>query len=174
MAQTSLKIDGSADLNRVLRKLGADAERYVSDAINATGVELRGDIVKRYQKGPTTGTTYFRVPGEKYMTIRAGSQDGPPVAFIPRGGKQNLSMKHTASAPGESPATDTGRLASSVVFSRAGRLSAEVETKVAYGPMLEFGTQKIAMRPAWRPAVEAIQPKFQKRLEAALRKAMKT
>ncbi len=143
----SMKIEGTAELNRAMQKLSADAERYVSDAVNATGIELRGDIVKRYQRSAATGRVYQ---------------------------KSNPKRTHQASAPGEAPATDTGRLASSVVFSRAGRLAAEVETKVAYGAMLEFGTQNIAMRPAWRPAVEAMQPKFQKRLEAALRKAMKT
>ncbi len=142
-----MKIEGTAELNRAMQKLSADAERYVSDAVNATGVELRGDIVKRYQRSAATGRVYQ---------------------------KSNPKRTHQASAPGEAPATDTGRLASSVVFSRAGRLAAEVETKVAYGAMLEFGTQNIAMRPAWRPAVEAMQPKFQKRLEAALRKAMGT
>ncbi len=142
-----MKIEGTADLNRAMQKLSADAERHVSDAVNATGVELRGDIVKRYQRSAATGRVYQ---------------------------KSNPKRTHQASAPGEAPATDTGRLASSVVFSRAGRLAAEVETEVAYGAMLEFGTQNIAMRPAWRPAVEAMQPKFQKRLEAALRKAMKT
>ncbi len=143
----SMKIEGTAELNKAMQKLSVDAERYVSDAVKATGLELRGDIVKRYQRSAATGRVYQ---------------------------KSNPNRTHQASAPGEAPATDTGRLASSVVFSRAGRLSAEVETKVAYGPMLEFGTQKIAMRPAWRPAIEAMQPKFQKRLEAALRKAMKT
>ncbi len=156
---TSMKIEGTADLNRAMQKISADAERYVSDAVNATGIELRGDIVKRYK---TKGTG--RIYTHYFFTDGSGR--------LRKGRKRN--KPHQASAPGEAPAIDGGRLASSVVFSRAGRLSAEVETKVSYGPMLEFGTQKIAMRPAWRPAVEAMQPKFQKRLEAALRKAMKT
>jgi len=141
----TLRIEGEAELNRALAKLGEDAERHIADAVNATGLELRGDIVKRYQRGPATGIVYQ---------------------------KSNPTRTHQASAPGEAPATDTGRLASGVVFSRIGRLAAEVESKVAYGAMLEFGTQNIAMRPAWRPAVEAMQPKYQKRLERALKKAM--
>ncbi|PIY28400.1 MAG: hypothetical protein COZ09_10145 [Comamonadaceae bacterium CG_4_10_14_3_um_filter_60_42] len=140
------RIEGTEELNRALGKLSKDAEKYVSDAVNATGLELRGDIVKRYQRGSKTGIIYAKV---------------------------NPTRTHQASAPGEAPATDTGRLVSATVFSRIGRLAAEVENKVLYGAMLEWGTRNIAPRPAWRPAAEEIRPKFIKRLENALKRAMR-
>ena len=118
----------------------------MGDAVNATGLELRGDIVKAYQRGPASGVTY-----EKYNPRRT----------------------HTASAPGQAPATDTGRLASSVDFKREGPMSATVGSAVVYAAMLEFGTSRIAPRPAWVPATEAMRPKFRKRLEAALERAAK-
>ena len=140
---TAIKLEGEAQLMAALRKLGTDAEAEARKAVEATALEVRGDIVKRYQRGPKTGKQYTRG-----------------------------NVTHQASAPGEAPATDTGRLASATEYSMTGKLSAEVSNSVIYGPMLEFGTQSIEPRPAWRPAVQEAGPKFNKRLEAALRKAM--
>jgi hypothetical protein len=142
---TTIKLEGEAQIMAALRKLGADAEIEARKAVEATAIELRGDIVKRYQRGPKTGKQYTRG-----------------------------NVTHQASAPGEAPATDTGRLASATEYSMTGKLSAEVSNSVLYGPMLEFGTQSIEPRPAWRPAVQEATPKFNKRMEAAIRKAMGT
>ena len=141
-----MQLEGGEQLAAALRAYGAAAERHVGDAVNATGLELRGDIVKAYQRGPASGVTY-----EKYNPRRT----------------------HTASAPGQAPATDTGRLASSVDFKREGPMSATVGSQVAYAAMLEFGTSRIAPRPAWVPATEAMRPKFRQRLERALERAAK-
>ena len=146
MVGVTLKLEGEAQLMEALRKLGADAQVEVDKAIDATGLELRGEIVKGYQRGPASGVTY-----EKYAPRRT----------------------HTASAPGEAPATDTGRLASSVIYTKTGPMSAEVSTDVEYGPWLEWGTQNIAPRPNWRPKTLEAQPKFQRRMETALARVMK-
>lgn len=82
--------------------------------------------------------------------------------------------KHRASAPGEPPATDTGRLASSITFdasAKTGKIEAEVKSIVNYAAYLEYGTRKMAKRPSWLPSIEEEKPKFRKRLEAAVRKA---
>ena len=141
-----MRLEGGDQLAAALRAYGAAAEKHVGDAVNATGLELRGEIVKAYQRGPASGVTY-----EKYNPRRT----------------------HTASAPGEAPATDTGRLASSVNYKREGPMSATVGSQVAYAAMLEFGTSRIAPRPAWVPATEAMRPKFRRRLETALERAAK-
>jgi len=146
MTRITMQIEGGDQLAAALRAYGAKAEKHVGDAVNATGLELRGDIVKAYQRGPASGVTY-----EKYSPRRT----------------------HTASAPGEAPATDTGRLASSVDFKRDGPMSATVGSTVVYAAMLEFGTSRIAPRPAWVPATEAMRPKFRQRLERALERAAK-
>ena len=146
MTRVTMQLEGGDQLAAALRAYGAAAERHVGDAVNATGLELRGDIVKRIQQGPASGVTY-----EKYNPRRT----------------------HTASAPGQAPATDTGRLASSVDFKREGPMSATVGSQVAYAAMLEFGTSRIDPRPAWVPATEAMRPKFRQRLEAALERAAK-
>jgi hypothetical protein len=140
----SVTIEGGPALNAALALVAQDARRHVEDAVNATGLELRTDIIKRYQQGPKTGILYV---------LRSPDRE------------------HRASAPGEAPATDTGRLANSVLFRSLPSARAEVFTDVVYGAYLEFGTQRIAPRPAWRPAAEAATPKFRERLERALRRA---
>jgi len=146
VTRITMQIEGGDQLAAALRAYGAKAEKHVGDAVNATGLELRGDIMKAYQRGPASGVTY-----EKYNPRRT----------------------HTASAPGEAPATDTGRLASSVNYKREGPMSATVGSQVAYAAMLEFGTSRIDPRPAWVPATEAMRPKFRRRLETALERAAK-
>ena len=140
MTRVTMQLDGEAQLMAALRAYGEKADRHVGDAINATGLELRGDIVKAYQRGPATGRTY-----EKYNPRRT----------------------HRASAKGEAPATDTGRLASSVNYRREGALSASVGSEIVYASILEFSGD----RPAWVPAVEAMRPKYIERLERALERA---
>ena len=137
---------GEAELRRALSKMGAEAKRELKKVVDGTGLELRGDIVKAYNQGPATGTVY-----QKYKPRRT----------------------HRASSPGETPKTDTGRLASSVTFaSDIARLSATVSSKLPYAAWLEYGTMKIAKRPAWVPAVTKITGKFNRKVEAAIRKSM--
>lgn len=61
---------------------------------------------------------------------------------------------HTASAPGEAPAIDTGLLHSSIMHYSEGVGKASVDVYADYGRDLEFGTRKMAARPFLRPAVE--------------------
>jgi hypothetical protein len=151
MVGVPITIEGGDQLIAALKKLGAEGEREVARVVTATAIEVRGEIVKKYQKGPKTGRIYTRG-----------------------------NVVHQASAPGQAPATDTGRLASATEYVSTGRFSAEVRNSVAYGPMLEFGTNRLNFtggvggpRPAWRPAVEEAAPKYLKRLEDALKKVMK-
>ena len=139
-----MKVEGGDQLIAALRKLGKEGEAAIAKAVTQTAVDVRSDIIKRYKNGPKTGKIYTRG-----------------------------NVKHTASAPGEAPAWDTGRLANGTDFKSTGKLSAEVGNKVKYGAMLEFGTLKIEPRPAWLPAIEAAAPKYIKRLETALARIMK-
>lgn len=141
-----VQIEGLDRLPAAMRNLSKEAELRVDKAVQATGIEVRGDIVKRIQRGPATGIIYQ---------------------------KTNPTRTHQASAPGEAPATDTGRLASNINYKREGKMSASVGSELAYAAMLEFGTTSIDPRPAWVPAVEAAIPKFRKRLEDAMREAIR-
>lgn len=137
----TLRIEGLQGLQRALDQYGEEAEAAVRDVVNLTGEELRADIIKRYQRGPKTGRTYR---------------------------KYNPKRVHKASAPGEAPATDTGRLVSQTMFQSVSPFAVEVFNSLKYAEWLEYGTRRIAPRPAWVPAVEKVRPKFVRRLEQVL------
>jgi HK97 gp10 family phage protein len=65
---------------------------------------------------------------------------------------------HQASAPGETPAVDTGVLVNSISTelesSSATDAWAQVGTDKEYGEFLEFGTSKMAPRPFMRPGYD--------------------
>lgn len=69
-------------------------------------------------------------------------------------------IRHVASAPGEAPANDTGRLVNSI-RTEAGedvvRISAG-SGAVKYATALEFGTNKMAPRPFMGPALKDATP----------------
>lgn len=65
---------------------------------------------------------------------------------------------HQASAPGETPAVDTGVLVNSIASELAETsetsATANVGTGIEYGVYLEFGTSKMQPRPFMRPAID--------------------
>jgi len=149
-----IKIEGMAELNRALKKFGGVAEKEVMKALEATGIEARGEITKGYNRGPASGSVY------KIL--------GPPK------------RTHQASAPGEAPQTDTGNLASHTVYQidRSKALSVEVENRAKtadgrwfYGALLEFGTRRIKARPLWGPVRDRLEPKMWKRVRDAVARA---
>lgn len=80
-------------------------------------------------------------------------------------------IQHQASAPGEPPATDTGRLIAS------GRSTAEIRGDTArglveytadYAAYLEFGTRKMSPRPYLIPAIERNRARIAQLISQAL------
>lgn len=66
-------------------------------------------------------------------------------------------VEHQASAPGEAPASDTGRLARSItVRPDEARTAATVNASTEYAAPLEFGTQRVEPRPYMRPALASV------------------
>jgi hypothetical protein len=141
-----VQITGIPKTRENLEKVQANIKRGLQGAIHATALAVQTTAQKKIQRGSRSGVTYYRMPGDKYLTIRADSQDGPPVAFVGGGGSHNLSRTHKASAPGEPPKTDTGGLASSVAIV-LGTSDARVGTGLVYGRYLEFGTTRMDPRP---------------------------
>lgn len=82
------------------------------------------------------------------------------------------SVIHRASAPGEAPASDTGRLVNAIhiILETAGTAIMRVAT--AYAMLLEVGTSKMAARPAAVPAMEKSKAWITNRLQDALRRAV--
>jgi hypothetical protein len=137
-----LEITGTQEVAEALRKYGAKAEAEIAKAVKATALQVDGDIKRAIQRGPKTGRTYNR-----------------------RG------IVHTASAPGQAPATDRGSLVSSIAFKQVSKLTAEVTSRLDYAAYLEFGTQNIKARPAWVPAIEKARPDFARRVSDAIKRA---
>lgn len=84
---------------------------------------------------------------------------------------------HVASAPGEPPAVDTGRLRASIgheeVTILGAVLSIRVGTNLVYAAPLEYGTRdgRIKPRPFMRPALAAAQGRMSNAVGAELRRA---
>jgi HK97 gp10 family phage protein len=88
---------------------------------------------------------------------------------------QRGGVQHQASAPGEPPATDRGRLRASIhhVLTAiaqdiaSGKIIAG-DAEVEYASYLEFGTADIDPRPFMRPALEEHKGDFVREMKAAL------
>jgi HK97 gp10 family phage protein len=105
---------------------------------------LSRQLRKAAFRGVVAGTEMVRA--EMIRLILATEKSGR--VYARRG------VKHQASAPGEAPASDTGRLVSSIHTSyNEVNLSGKVTIGTAYGLMLEYGTERIEPRPFARPAV---------------------
>jgi hypothetical protein len=142
-----IEITGTGELAKALGEYGKRAEDEVAKEVTATALAINLDVKQRIQRGPKSGRVYTRGRG------------------------QNLSREHQASAPGESPATDTGALVNSIVFKQVSKLTAEIESRLDYAYYLEYGTRFIAARPAWVPATEKARPDFARRVAEAIKRA---
>jgi hypothetical protein len=67
---------------------------------------------------------------------------------------------HTASAPGESPAIDTGFLHNSIQVDIRSNTEAVILIPPEYAEALEFGTATMAARPFVRPAIDSVTKRF--------------
>lgn len=145
MTTIGINLDGMAQLLGELKRLGADADDVILETITDVVTDTHAFAVQGIQRGPKSGRIY-----EKYHPRRT----------------------HKSSASGEYPATDTGRLASSVrmVFPTTSSLSGEVGTAVKYGAWLEFGTSGMAARPWLLPSFErakvGVEKEMKLRIEA--------
>lgn len=88
-----------------------------------------------------------------------------------KGRKRTRAITHQASAPGEAPSGDSGTLAASISAKAIGPLASEVRVDAEYGAHLEFGTTKMAARPFFLPALDAVRPEFEKQIAEVLRRA---
>lgn len=81
-------------------------------------------------------------------------------------------VEHQASAPGESPASDTGRLAGSIRtnYDHA-NLTGYVNVATEYAEGLEFGTARVAARPYARPTLAEKAPEIREDIAQEIRNA---
>lgn len=113
-----------------LKKALEQAEIEGEKGMKDVGVEVT-NAVRKLLSTPGTGRVYRR-----------------------RGGRT-----HRASAPGQPPAVDTGKLRASYGWNTGKDpqgFFVDVGTSLKYAPMLEYGTRRMKPRPALRPAVEQV------------------
>jgi HK97 gp10 family phage protein len=105
-----------------------------------------------------------------------------PALVLEREIKQELSKRgsgrtykrgkkvHQASAPGEPPAVDSGRLRSSVGHEQTDE-GVRVGTAVTYAIPLEYGSSRMKPRPFIRPALERAKAEMGEEIQAELKDA---
>lgn len=135
-------------------RLTAELEAALEATLMGATKLVENDAKASIATGPKTGrvyTTYFRTDPRTMRPFPTGESRVP----------------HRASAPGEAPATDTGKLVGSI-FGGARKLTGWVEVRSQYGRWLEFGTRRIEPRPFLIPAVERNRARITAMLQAAL------
>ena len=142
----NVQVRGLAEAKAAIQAFGQEVADAVGNAVQATALEATSNIKRAIQRPPKTGREYTR--GNK---------------------------THRASAPGQAPATDTGALVNSIYFRWANvdsdDFTAAIGSRLDYAFNLEFGTRKMAARPAWVPAVEKAAPRLEKRLRRVIAEA---
>ena len=129
-----IRIEGLSELRRRIDKDSEMVSREMAKIVFLTALDVQRRARESIQGGRKSGTIY-----QKYNPRRL----------------------HQASAAGEAPASDTGRLAGSIQIKRYGTSPrADVDVKAKYGYRLEYNQK----RPFMRPALEASLPKLDSRL----------
>ena len=145
MRQVGARLEGAAELLAELRSFGIDVDRELSAAVMGTAQNIRTKAIKSIQRPPKTGATYQKTKPKR---------------------------RHVASAPGQAPATDTGRLAGDIKADISGK-RAEVYTDLEYAAPLEFGTRNMAARPFMLPAMESEREAWNRRIRRVIDEAVK-
>jgi hypothetical protein len=150
-----IEIRPPADLD--LRLLEQEVIRAVESTMKGAAQLIANDAKVRVARGPKTGRLYTT----RFLTNRTTGRVFPTEDRVP----------HQASAPGEAPATDTGKLVSSIVSDAKG-LTGFVQARSAYAVHLEYGTRRMAARPFMVPAFEANSRRCGDLIRAAVTTAM--
>ena len=143
------KVTGMDDLLKNIHNAKAAAVAGAARGVNQAMLAVYTTASQSILRGPKTGIIYDR-------------------GKTPKGRKRK---PHQASAPGQPPANDDGKLVESISRKREG-LTAYVWTELEYGKLLEFGTTHIAPRPWLTPAVEKNRERFPKELGNAVIEAI--
>lgn len=93
---------------------------------------------------------------ERAVAVKAQELRTEVVEQLTQPGRGQRYGRHIASAPGDSPAVDGGRLWQSIVALKVDQFRWRVGTNVEYALYLEFGTRRMAPRPFLRPAAEKV------------------
>lgn len=88
--------------------------------------------------------------------------------------KHRKGALHQASAPGEFPAADSGRLHQSITHAMTANgpenYRAEVAANAPHATFLEFGTSNMAPRPFMAPSFDEVRPAVEKNIRRAIQR----
>ena len=134
----TVKVEVSGVLTKrgALMTLGAEMQKKLEDEVKRAAVFTANYARSAVRSGAKNGIVY-----EKYKPRRT----------------------HRASAPGEAPANDTGALIETITQqpTQGGWL---VGSTIKYSKWLEFGTQSMAERPFFRPALKKATKEWRERV----------
>lgn len=139
----------------------------LSFSITRKNPKAFSNISKKYEimVGQTLKRGANLVRNDAVDSILRGSPSGRSYE------KYDPRRTHTASAPNQPPASDTGFLVNNIIWKMAGKFEAEVQSNAPYSIPLEFGTSKMAARPFLQPALEKNKIKIKQMVSDAIRRA---
>lgn len=140
----NVEIRGAERQSQIFKEYMAEVKNSVEAAVQATALEAISDVRRSMRSTPKTGRKYPRQSGKE---------------------------THIASSAGNPPAIDFGTLTTSIYYTKVNDLTAAIGSRLDYALHLEFGTLKMAARPAWIPAAERAAPRLEKRLLRVIREA---
>lgn len=137
----TFKLENTRRLKKRLAAIGERAKIHVSEAIDKELLVTKSEAVRAIQRGTRSGRVYKRGKGRV----------------------------HQASAPGEFPKTDRGRLVSSLFVERKkSGLAGIMGSGVVYGKYLEYGTSRTRPRPWLRRTFRKRRPMMERRVRVAM------
>lgn len=143
------KITNVRSLTLKLGAIGKETGKLVGRAVKRGGLAIENRAVEGIMGPPATGRIYRR--GKKL---------------------------HQASAPGEFPAADTGRLHQSITsampINGPDRYMSVTGSNVPYDKHLEFGTSKMAPRPFMGPSFDEVKPQVEESIRKAVLKGARS
>jgi len=123
----TFKVSNMKKVLSQLDGLAKDMELPFQEVVKGGGQLIRAEAIKSIQTGAKSGVIY--------------------QMYNPR-------REHRASAPGQSPASDTGNLVSKIIVRQKSQDVTSVESNANYSAYLEYGTSKMEARPFMLPAFE--------------------
>lgn len=145
--EVNVQIQGLENLARSSKAVRLAIEKEIAAGLFASAKKIEGDAKKSILTGQKSGRIYVRG-----------------------------NVTHQSSAPGQAPASDTGRLANSINGEMVkGALESIVRAGsgvVKYARMLEFGTIRMAARPFFQPAVESNRKWIMDRMKQAVQRGI--
>lgn len=144
----SVKVEGLDKIAKATQKVQASINNELDIALFASAKRVEGQAKRSILAGGKTGRIYRR-----------------------------RSVTHQASAPGQAPASDTGRLVNSInsYYEKAKKTAIVIAGRgtALYAILLEFGTRFMAPRPFMTPSLESNRDWIKNRIALGMKKALR-